>query len=159
MSTQFDYNAKIYMEQGSTKLCAESGAEIELQSGAVVDEQAGASVKAPIELNSSADKAMNCNGLSIIRSTIANTHTLARARAGVRKTIVSFSTFTQTIRGASAVGVRFGSTANVFYSLSITGTTKTKARGSMVQLQARSSAVWIVTFRSTALCAFSTACT
>ena len=151
MSTQNDYNAKIYVEQGSTKMCYESGAEIE--------EQAGAYVRVPVELNSSLDLSMNRNGVSEIRSTIANTFTVGRAKAGMRKTIVNYSTLTQTVRGATTLAVKFGWSTRVYYSLSLTGTTFFKHRGQGVELIAKSSAVWMVVNRSTARCAFSTACT
>lgn len=152
MSTNYDINAAIYIEQGSTKMCFESGA--------VLEEKAGALFRAPVEKNSTLDKAMNCNGVSVVvHATSKVKYTLATPRAGVRKIIVNFTTRNCLIRGASAVGVRFGASGSTMYTLSWTGSTKTKQRGDYVHLMAYSSARWLVTNRTTTLCTLTTACT
>lgn len=136
-----------------------SGQTMTVSTGCIIDVKAGAVLKIPLEANSSLDTSMTNFGLSVIESTIANTFTMSAPQVGIRKSIVSYSTLAQTIRGSSAVGVRFGSTAGKYYSVVITNTTKTELYGTALELVGESSVQWQVVSVTTARTAFSTACT
>lgn len=140
-----------------------SGQTVNVTTGCRINIWNGADMCEPVTVNTSAAKAVTNYGVSILKSTIANTFTIATPRAGLLKTLVCYSTLTQTVRGSSAVGVRFGSTAGSFYSLTVSNTTKSETRGRVVILAADSTKRWNVLSWSTLLnsghVAFSTACT
>ncbi len=165
------YNAEIYREQGSTKLVAASGGEIEMQSGSVFDQQSGSSATFAGTLNvtgvlknsktetlSTAAAAVANSGLSILATTKAGVYTLAAPTAGIEKEIVFNSTFLIKLKGSTADTVRFGSTAGGTV-LTITPTSKGDANfsGPAIRLRGGSAKLWYIMSASTVAVASATA--
>lgn len=147
-----------------------ASAELRVQSGGIIDLKSGSIMKSNVTNQTSANKSIPRDGISVIASTIANTMTISSIpQAGMHKEIVCYTTLAQTIRGASSVGVTFGATANKYYSFVVTNTTKTEELGTRIVLTGHSTKRWHIsavandpTLASTAkssLLAMSTACT
>ena len=178
-------DSEIEMESGSTmnvesgavfniagKQQVKSGGELELESGSTMNVESGGSLsvnsggilKFAVTAQSTAVPSMPRDGISVLSSAVAAAakYTLSGVPiAGIRKTIISYSTLAATIRGASVVGqVTFsGSTVPKAFSIVLTPTSKYQIIGSPVELIGASSKRWHVIPRSTAHVAFSTACT
>jgi len=172
-AAQFQSGSKMDLKSGSSGIVQSgakftvngnqtlaSGSTCTVASGGVFSVADGGVVKYPITSNSSLDLTVTSFGHSVIASTIANTFTIGTPKAGVEKTItVQGTTLTQTVRGATAVGVTFGATGGKKFNFTVSNTTKSKWVGTSVHLRAYSTKRWQVVSASTLRVAFSTACT
>lgn len=158
--------------QGGAVQKIRSGGEIEVKSGSTINVESGGSlslnsgaiVKDAVVAQSSDVVAMVRTGISVFSTAVAKANTItisALPMAGIRKTIITYTTLVQTVRGASAVATApiFGTTASKTYSFTISPTSKQAKVGVFVELVGHSTKRWHVSCRSTAYVAFSTACT
>lgn len=111
----------------------------------------------PVEKTTAAGT-INKYGLTILASSANATYTMGTPEKGITKYLVGISTFTHTVRGASSVGVRFGSTGSTIYSLTLAPTTLDNSQGAQVILRGVSTNQWLV-MTETSSVTYSTACT
>lgn len=159
----FNIAGKQQVKSGG-ELELESGSTMNVESGGVISINSGGILKFAVTAQSTVVVAMPRDGVSVLSSAVAGakTYTLNGIPiAGMRKTIISYSTLAATIRGASVVGqVTFsGSTVPKAFSVVLTPTSKQQIIGTYMELIGASSKRWHVLTRSTAHVAFSTACT
>ncbi len=158
--------------QGGAVQRIASGGEVEVKSGSTINVESGGSVnlasgaimKNAVVDQTSAALTMIRTGISVFSTVFATAQKInitALPMAGIRKTIVTYTTLALTIRGATAVATApiFGTTATKTYSLVITPTSKAAKVGLHVDLIGHSTKRWHVNCRSTALIALTTACT
>lgn len=148
-STSTGYHkATIVREQPSSSgqvMSWTSGCILNIQSGAELRLKSGGIFKSAVTNQTSANKSIPRDGISVIESTIANTMTIsAIPQAGIVKKIVTYSTFAQTIRGASSVGVLFGATSDTYYDFTVTNSSKTQDAGIHIELLGHSTNRWHV---------------
>jgi len=158
--------------QGGAVQKIQSGGEMELKSGSTVNVESGASininsgglVKDAVVAQSSGALSMTRTGISVFSTAVAAANKItisALPMAGIRKTIVTYTTLVQTVRGASAVATApiFGTTATKTYSLLIAPTSKQAKMGAFIELIGHSTKRWHFNCRSTAYVSLTTACT
>jgi len=155
-------NGAIYRVKSGGEMEIESGSTINVESGGSLSVNSGAIFKVGLTNQSSAVTAMPRDGISAMSTAVAVATNYLMAgppKAGIRKTIITYSTLAATIRGASlaASGIYFGS-ASTNHAIVITPTSLQQKVGVVVDLIGQSSLQWGVNCNSTAYIVFSTAC-
>jgi len=111
----------------------------------------------PVETATTASRAINKYGVTVITAATQYTYNLGPVEKGLTKYIVALSTFSHVVRGATVVDkILFGTTAGKRYSLTIAPTSKNKTG---IMLRGISTNQWAVMSRSSAICSYTTVCT